>query len=48
MWQCMAQSPGSALTNSITRTLPTGTRTVVSGHCALRGIEPPSVPVIQK
>jgi hypothetical protein len=32
MWQCIAQSPGSSATNSITRVLPTGTSTVVSGQ----------------
>jgi hypothetical protein len=37
MWQCIAQSPGSSGTNSITRVLPTGTSTVVSGRCADSG-----------
>ena len=45
MWQCIAQSPGSSATNSIVRVLPTGTSTVVSGHCADSGIAPPSVSV---
>jgi hypothetical protein len=38
MWQCIAQSPGSVGTSSITRVDPTGTSTVVSGRCALSGM----------
>jgi hypothetical protein len=37
MWQCIAQSPASSGTSSITRVPPTGTSTVVSGSCALSG-----------
>ena len=43
LWQWNAQSPGLSATNSNARIAPTGTSIVVSGHCALSGIQPPSV-----
>ena len=48
LWQWKAQSPGTSATTSKTRTAPTGTSMVVSGHCALSGTQPPSVQVTAK
>ena len=43
IWQCIGQSPGISGTSSTSRVVPTGTSTVVSGHCPASGIGPPSV-----
>jgi hypothetical protein len=48
MWQWMAQSPGFSAVISTSRVAPTGTRTLVSGTCALGGMGPPSVPVTRQ
>ena len=48
LWQWNAQSPSASATNSIARICPTATSTVTSGHCALSGTQPPSVPVTRK
>ena len=47
LWQWMAQSPAMAL-NSKARICPTATSVVTSGHLALLGTQPPSVPVTSK
>jgi hypothetical protein len=44
LWQWSAQSPGSVASNSITRIWPTATSVVTSGHRAVGGTHPPSVP----
>jgi hypothetical protein len=45
LWQWKAQSPGLSAVNSMSRDVPTGTLTLFSGHHAVSGIGPASVPV---
>ncbi len=48
LWGYNGQSPGLSARKSTARIEPTGTSTVVSGHCAPSGTQPPSVQLTAK